>query len=202
MKKKIKIALITILIIGVGVFIYFYLPPMLADTVYPLEYKDLIIKYSNQFGLNPNYVAGVIYTESHFNPNATSPVGARGLMQIMPQTGAGIAKQLGESYNANNLYDPETNIRYGCKYLSGLLEKYTHNPNLPLVAYNAGVSLADRFAATGSDVGAQHFYYVIKVRNAEQTYNQLYDEWWKTPTQESKKPTLTDLILSWILNRS
>jgi len=199
MRRKIKSFLVGLLIIGILLLLYFYLPPILSDAIYPLKYKDEIKKYSQQFGLNPNFVAAVIYTESHFNPNATSPVGARGLMQIMPQTGAGIAKELGEKYNVSKLYDPETNIRYGCKYLSGLIGKYSWSQSLPLIAYNGGVSLADRYATRGVSLNLETSYYIVKVKNAERIYNQLYGEWWNEKVQQT--PTLHDLILSWLLGK-
>jgi len=207
MKRKIKIFLALAVIGIVGILVYFYLPPMLSETLYPLEYKDLIIKYAKQYNLNPNYVAAVIYSESHFNSQATSPVGARGLMQIMPATGAGIAKNLGEGdkYSANKLYEPETNIRYGCYYLNTLVTKYAYSSSLPLIAYNGGVGLADRYAVNQRLVlNSETSYYVVKVKKNEQIYNQLYGEWWKEaekPKPEPKKPTLRDLILSWLLGR-
>ncbi len=208
MKRKIKLFLILLLVAGFGIFIYFYLPPILSDAVYPLEYRDWVKKYSQESGLNPNYTAAVIYSESHFNPSATSPVGARGLMQIMPRTGLGIARHLGEeaTYSADKLYDPETNIRYGCWYLGFMVNKYAFDSNLPLIAYNGGVALADRYAVNQATLNSETSYYVVKVHKNEQIYNQLYGGWWveKEPEKpaEPKKPDLKDLILSWLLGRN
>jgi len=204
MKRRIKMFLILLFIVGFGIFIYFYLPPILSDAMYPLEYRDWVKKYAQEGELNPNYVAAVIFSESRFNPNATSPVGARGLMQIMPGTGTGIAKQLGESatYSVDKLYDPETNIRYGCFYLSGLVHKYALSSSLPLIAYNGGVGLADRYSINAATLNSETSYYVVKVQKNEQIYNQLYGEWWVEKKEEPKpkKPTLKDLILSWMLD--
>ena len=209
MKKRIKMFLVLLLLIGVGILIYFYLPPILSDAIYPLEYRDWIKKYAAQYDLNPNYVAAVVFSESHFNSGATSPVGARGLMQIMPATGAGIAKNLGEggSYDAGKLYDPETNLRYGCYYLSSLVHKYAYRDSLPLIAYNGGVGLADRYAVSRAVPNPETSYYVVKVKKNEQIYNQLYGQWWEVKKaddkkEKPKKPTLKDLILSWVLGRS
>ena len=207
MRRRIKLFLIFIFILCIGIFIYFYLPPILSDAVYPLEYRDWVKKYSQENNLNPNYVAGVIFSESRFRPNATSPVGARGLMQIMPPTGLGIAKHFGEeaSHTADKLYDPETNIRYGCWYLGSLVHKYAYDGTLPLIAYNGGVGLADRYAVNLASLNPETSYYVIKVKKNEQIYNQLYGEWWaeqeKEEESKAKKPTLKDLILSWMLGR-
>jgi soluble lytic murein transglycosylase len=216
MRKKIRIFSIIFLVLIIGIFIYFYLPSIFSDSIYPLEYKDFIAKYSTQNNLNPNFTAAVIYSESHFNPQATSPVGARGLMQLMPQTASGIAKELGESFSPDKLYDPETNIRFGCHYLGGLEDKYYHDPNVPLIAYNGGVGLADRYAASPTiNLNAETSYYVVKVNKNQEIYNQLYGEWWKATVNKpnntnnqggnfvaAKKPTLKDLILSLILGKS
>ncbi|HLC39023.1 MAG TPA: lytic transglycosylase domain-containing protein [Patescibacteria group bacterium] len=203
MKRKIKILSVTFIVILVGIFVYFYLPKILSDTVYPLEYKDLIKKYATEYQLDPNFVAGVIFSESHFNAHATSPVGARGLMQIMPQTGRGIARSLGEeaSYSPDKLYNPETNIKYGCWYLRNLTNKYPWDVSYVLIAYNGGVALADRFATYGGSLNAETSYYYVKVQKNKQIYDQLYGKWWESEKKVKMKPTLKDIILSWMLGR-
>lgn len=206
MKRKIKIFITIILIVIFGIGIYFYLPPILADNVYPLEYRDLIKKHADDWALDPNFVAAVIYSESHFNAQATSPVGARGLMQIMPRTGLGIARRFGEesTYSPDKLYDPDFNIRYGCWYLRDLMFKYNDNVELTLIAYNGGVALADRYAVRPGNLNAETSYYRVKVQKAKEIYDQLYGKWWlksESEKEKPKKPTLTDLIMSWLLGR-
>jgi len=182
-KTRLKI-FIWILLIGIfSAGVYTYLPSYIGDSVYPLEYRDIIKKYATQFGVDPNLVCAVIYSESHFHANATSPVGARGLMQVMPQTGAGIAKQLGEggSYNANNLYDPETAIRYGVWYLKHNLDKYASHSNqveLVLIAYNGGVGLSDRYAVRPFALNSETANYIVKVQKAKAAYDSMYGQWW------------------------
>ncbi|NOQ88541.1 MAG: transglycosylase SLT domain-containing protein, partial [Gammaproteobacteria bacterium] len=106
---------------------------------FPLSYTDKILKNSVQQKLNPAILFGLVRRESAFNEKAYSPVGARGLMQIMPGTGRQIAKNLNERWRgSNSLYNPETNIKYGAFYYQKLLNQFDGNYAIALAAYNAG----------------------------------------------------------------
>jgi soluble lytic murein transglycosylase len=230
MKSRVKFYIWVAAFLVFTVFVYFFLGSIIADAAYPLKYKDLIKKYSERFGVNPNLVAGLIYTESHFNASAGSPVGARGLMQIMPATGAGLARQLGESttFSTSKLNDPDTSIRLGTYYIAQLINKYQGNTELGLIAYNGGVAAADRYATYGGGLVNETYQYRYKVINAKGVYDQLYGEWWKgsidetTPTTgitsivqqvkqavapnsvkptTPKKPTIVDVIFAWLIGR-
>ena len=100
------------------------------------RFDDLVREHSQRQSLRPELVRAVIQVESGFDPRATSPKGAMGLMQLMPQT----AKSLG----VLNAYDPEQNIRGGTVYLRQLLDKYG-NEQLALAAYNAGPGAVDKY---------------------------------------------------------
>jgi len=192
-KSRVKFYIGTVIALIVIIFAYFYLPGIIADSAYPLNYQDKIKKYSAQYNVYPNLAAGLIYSESHFNPNATSPVGARGLMQIMPGTGAGIARQLGEggSFYPDKLYDPETSLHYGIYYIGQLIGKYHGNIELALIAYNGGCGLADRYATYGGSLNPETHSYRYKVINAQNMYDQLYGNWWKGEVQSSGPATVT-----------
>lgn len=105
---------------------------------YPLSYRQSLLQRAHEYGLDPYLVAAVIRTESRFRPDATSAQGARGLMQIMPETGEWAASQLKIPYSPEMLYDPDYNIRLGCWYLAELHREFNGDPVLALAAYNGG----------------------------------------------------------------
>lgn len=106
---------------------------------YPIKNFPIIRKYATD--TDPYFVAALIRQESGFNPWARSPVGAMGLMQLMP----GTAKRI-ERTSKRSLLIPETNIRIGTKYISTLVNRYHRDAELALAAYNAGPERVDDWA--------------------------------------------------------
>jgi hypothetical protein len=98
--------------------------------------ETLIQKYANRYGVDPSLVRAVMRNESGFNPNAVSPKGAQGLMQLMPGTAA--------LMGVNNPFDPEQNIAGGVGYLRHCLDCFDHNVPLAVAAYNAGPGRVSR----------------------------------------------------------
>jgi soluble lytic murein transglycosylase-like protein len=108
------------------------------SVVGPLEgrpFADLIETVALEHGVDPALVHAVVRAESNYHARARSQMGARGLMQVMPATGAG--------YGVRNLYDPRANLQAGVRYLKSLLERF----NLPqaIAAYNAGPEVVTRY---------------------------------------------------------
>ena len=94
------------------------------------KYDDLITKAADKFKLDSALIKAVIKAESNFNHRAVSPVGAQGLMQLMPKTASDL--------KVEDSFHPEKNIEGGARYLRYLLNTYKGDLNLALAAYNAG----------------------------------------------------------------
>lgn len=101
-------------------------------------FGEMILESSRRFALNPDLVAAIVRTESNFDPEAISPKGARGLMQVMPATASRFGVEPGD------LYDPEQNLLAGIRYLEWLRGRFDDNLTYMLAAYNAGEGNVDR----------------------------------------------------------
>lgn len=124
--------------------------------IYPVYYLDRIVYWAGEHGLDPWLVAAVVRVESNFRPTAISPRGARGLMQLLPETASWAAKQTGERhFFADQLFDAEVNLRLGTWYLAQLLREFGGRETLALAAYNAGRSRVERWLLEASWDGSE-----------------------------------------------
>ncbi|MEM7401689.1 MAG: transglycosylase SLT domain-containing protein [Pseudomonadota bacterium] len=106
---------------------------------FPMPFTSQVEKYATKRKLEPAFVYGIIRRESAFNPQARSPVGARGLMQLMPATAKEVSKKLNlKSPSRHDLYRPAFNINLGSKYIADMLRKFSGHRALASAAYNAG----------------------------------------------------------------
>lgn len=107
--------------------------------VYPFPYRDIIVEEAIRNRIDPFLVAAIIKTESNFSSGAESTMGARGIMQIMPETGNWAAVQMGlRGFQPDDLYEINTNIKIGCWYLNNLNREFAGNKIIVIAAYNAG----------------------------------------------------------------
>lgn len=110
----------------------------LLRIAFPFPYEEEVRRASDAAGLDPHFVAGLIRQESLFISDIRSSAGAVGLMQIMPATGQGLARQLGISgFQTAHLERPETNLAMGTRYLADQLKRFEREADA-LAAYNAG----------------------------------------------------------------
>lgn len=118
---------------------------------HPIYYKDLIEQYAAENNLKPAFVAAIILNESSFRTDAESSVGARGLMQLMPDTAEWIAGKLDMDYfHFDFMYDAEMNIRFGTWYLGYLSRLFRGDPVSVASAYHAGQGTVTRWLSDES----------------------------------------------------
>lgn len=129
-------------------------------------YYALVSQYGQQFGVDPKLGEAVLERESGGDPRATSPAGARGLMQIMPATGAGLGSAFSSPHP--DLYDPNTNVKLGMYYLSQLLRQFHGNRTDAIAGYNAGAGAVEKYHGTPPYAETQRY-----VKNVEQSYEEL-----------------------------
>ncbi len=153
--------------------------------IYPVKYSTQVEKYSSRYGLDKYLVYSVIRTESKFDKNAQSDVGAKGLMQLMDETAAECNKKGGFGYDiAEDIFNPDVNVSLGCYYLKQLLESYDGDISLAITAYNGGTGnvgkwLKDDELSDGDggliDIPFKETKgYVDKVLKAYNKYTQIY----------------------------
>ncbi|KNY25225.1 lytic transglycosylase domain-containing protein [Pseudobacteroides cellulosolvens] len=163
-KKIIVFFILLILIAGISVSGLI----IAAKRVYPVKYKDSVIKYSTQYGIDPYMVLSVIKAESNFRSTAVSPKKAMGLMQITEDTGKWAAGKMKiEGFEIDDLFEPDTNIRIGCWYLHYLEDQFEDFNNATddekieyvLASYNGGKTNVLRW-----------------IKNAEKSENGIFSE--------------------------
>ena len=106
---------------------------------YPQGYWDSIASYSRKYGQDPFFIAAIIREESQFHAEALSPAGARGVMQVMPATGAWVAQMIRvPGFDPNRLFDSDTAINIGTWYIGHLMKRFKGDALFTAAAYNAG----------------------------------------------------------------
>jgi soluble lytic murein transglycosylase len=160
-------------------------PSEVLFAYYPLEYGDHIRACALSTGLPAHLIAGIIRQESAFDPRATSPVGARGLMQLMPPTAREVSQKVGVPYQPEGLYDPALSVRLGSTYFRELLDRFDGNVELALAGYNGGPNRIQRlWKESGPDAELDDFLetlyldesrnYVKRILVLADSYRQLY----------------------------
>lgn len=174
------------LAVAVGLFRWGYRTYL--EAAYPLKYEAYVTASATEYDLPPTLVYAVIHTESRFDPNAVSSAGAKGLMQLMDGTYEWIQTQMtGDVQPPERVYDPQVNIRCGCRVLDVLMGQF-HNTETALAAYNAGSGNVSKWLKNPqySDDGitlkeiplSETRNYVKRVLKAWERYQTIYE--WET----------------------
>lgn len=146
-------------------------------------FDQLIRQAAQQHGVSEGLIKAVMHTESGFNIKARSPVGAQGLMQLMPATA--------RRFNVSNAYDPQQNIFAGAKYLSWLLKRFNGDTRLAIAAYNAGEGNVDKYGGIPPFRETQDY-----VRRVTSRYQNLYASGLGTNLSESNNNNQTGQVLA------
>ncbi len=150
-KKRFSGLMWIIILVFLGIVIAF---PKWITVFYPEPHRDLVFSCAYEHQVDPYLVFSIIRAESKFESLAVSPVGAKGLMQIMPDTALWIASQRGmEDFDTSTLHQPEVNIQFGCWYLADLSNEFQQLP-LVIAAYNAGRGTVNGWIQSGQWDGA------------------------------------------------
>lgn len=150
MARGLKALLATAVTVALAVAVALLVAPGLFDraiqeVTLPLRHEDVIRQQSREKGVDASLIAAVIHAESRYH-DQISEAGARGLMQITPQTARHIERRSGgTNFVLDDLTDPDINIRYGTFYLRELLDLYDGNEVAALAAYNAGPTQVERW---------------------------------------------------------
>lgn len=141
LKFAVKILAI-LLVTAILIVLLAYSQRLYLKKAYPIKYSEYVEKYSAEYDVDPHFIYAVIRTESNFHKNATSTIGARGLMQVTNDTFNWIKGKLKDKdITFDSMYDAETAVKYGV-YLLSYLKKQLGNEQNVLCGYHAGVNRA------------------------------------------------------------
>lgn len=161
------------------------LPFAVWRILFPLDYEESLVAGASSEGLDSSLVAALIWQESAFDSDARSPVGARGLMQIMPRTGSELARRLGiRRLPPQQLDVPANNLKLGAIYLDDMIDRFGGRVERALAAYNAGPTRVVRWTAGPRVIPAEEFIesipftetrnYVMNILSHSEHYRRLY----------------------------
>jgi soluble lytic murein transglycosylase len=160
-------------------------PRELVEMLYPVPFRDSLLQNANP-AVDPRFVLSIARQESRFQADAKSVAAARGMMQFIASTANAIAAQLRlQHFQQDDLYNPDTSIRFGSQYLANLFQQFPNQPQAVAGSYNGGADNLARWIARSHAVEADRYVaeigfsqtkdYVYKVLANFWTYQRLYD---------------------------
>jgi tetratricopeptide (TPR) repeat protein len=162
-------------------------PREMVDMLYPLPYREPLLKHGPSRGVDPRFVISIARQESRFQPDAKSVAAARGMMQFISATADDVASQLGISgFTQNSLYNADVAILFGSQYLANLFKQFPNQSQAVAASYNGGPDNMARWLGRSKSNDADRYVaeigftqtkdYVFKVMANFWIYQQLYDE--------------------------
>lgn len=170
-----------------GILLFAALQEKIERWEYPQRYEAYVEYYAGKYGIDPMILYAFIRTESNFDPAADSDAGARGLMQITEVTFDWIKTKIAptEVLTFDDLYDPETNIRFGTYFVSYCLKRYDNHLPTAAAAYHNGVGAVDtllteaQYSSDGITLDRYPYpqmrQYVKKITESYQRYSEIYN---------------------------
>lgn len=123
---------------------------IIINLTFPIFYNNYVEEYSRSFGVDKYLIYAIIKAESNYNLKATSEKNAKGLMQVLDETGEEVFNILGTPNSDRDLYKPKANIMAGTYYMKTLMDRYDHDEIKAIAAYNSGMVNADRWSEKDS----------------------------------------------------
>ena len=139
--------------------------------VYPIHYYNIVKKYSGNE--NSIILLSIVKEESHFNPDVVSPVGAMGLMQLMPATAQDIS-----NINVKELLNPDENIRLGIRYYAKLKKSLNNSDLKAVVAYNGGIGSVEKWAKNLQYNDSDEFIELIPYPETKNYVKKVFRSYW------------------------
>ena len=184
MLKRVLVVVLILALAGSVLFALFW--DRINKWEYPIQYAEYVTYYADKYDIDPLMLYAFIRTESNFDPRADSDAGARGLMQITEVTFDWIKSKIAptEDLSFEDLYDPETNIRFGSYFVSYCLLRYQDDLATAAAAYHSGWGTVDdllaqsQYSADGKTLDhypyPQMRLYVKKITSSYQRYQEIY----------------------------
>jgi len=162
-------------------------PRQLVELLYPVPYRDSLLKHAPSRNVDPRFVLSIARQESRFQADAKSVAAARGMMQFIASTGDEVAAQLKLSkFDQDDLYEPDTAILFGSQYLSSLFQQFPDQPEAVAASYNGGADNMTRWKDRSRSNEPERYVpeigftqskdYVYRVMSNFWSYQRLYDE--------------------------
>ncbi len=163
------------------------IPEEQAVFLYPAPFRDELLKYGKKENVDPRFVLSIMRQESRFRTDIKSAAAARGLMQFISSTSRIIARELDiEEFSRDDLYDPDTSIRFGARYLAILFKQFPDQPQAVAASYNGGEDRLERWLKRSKTNDPDRYVpeiaftqtkdYVYRVMANYRMYINLYDE--------------------------